>query len=651
VVEPDTIIDGRYKVISRVGSGGMADVYLAEDQLLGRQVAVKLLHHHFAEDQEFVERFRREASSAAGLSHQNIVGIFDRGEWEGTYYIAMEYVAGRSLKTIVREEGALDPARAIDLVVQILRGARFAHRRGVVHRDLKPHNVIIDEEGRARVTDFGIARAGASDMTLTGSIMGTAQYLSPEQAQGYMVSGASDLYSIGVILYELLTGVVPFDGETAVAIAFKQVSAQARPPSEVNPAVPPALDAVVLRALAKDPAQRYADADEFIAALVREREALGPHGGQGYGGAVAVAPVGQPHDGAPPATGAMLLADDGYDEDPGDGPDIRRVLLWGLLAALVVGAIVAAVLLLSSPTRQVTVPNVTGETEQAASTKLRTVGLSAVPSLSSNASVASGRVIRQTPTGGSRVDSGASVSIVISSGPGSAALASVEGLTSAQALSRLRKAGFKPTSKEQPNAKVAQGRVIGTEPPAGTELQVGSPVSVLVSSGPAQVRVPDVSGDSLSGAEAALTAVGLAVGTVTQQVSAGQAAGSVLAQSPAAGSSVRTGAKVNLTVAKASAEVAVPKVVGETETQAAAALGGAGFVPGVVTLATSEESKVGVVLKQSPTGGHMARKGSTVTLTVGVNGPETTPTTTTPTTPTPTTPTTPPVTPPAAAAG
>jgi eukaryotic-like serine/threonine-protein kinase len=663
VVEPDTIIDGRYKVISRVGSGGMADVYLAEDQLLGRQVAVKLLHHHFAEDQEFVERFRREASSAAGLSHQNIVGIFDRGEWEGTYYIAMEYVAGRSLKTIVREEGALDPGRAIDLVVQILRGARFAHRRGVVHRDLKPHNVILDEEGRARVTDFGIARAGASDMTLTGSIMGTAQYLSPEQAQGYMVSGASDLYSIGVILYELLTGVVPFDGETAVAIAFKQVSAQARPPSEVNPSVPPALDAVVLRALAKDPAQRYADADEFIAALVRERQALpaspgavataGAHDPQRYGGVAAV-PVGPPHDGAPPVTGAMLLADDGYDEDPGagDGPGIRRVLLWGLLAALIVGAIVAAVLLLSSPTRQATVPNVTGESEQAASAKLRAAGLSAAPSLGSSATVASGRVISQSPAGGSRVDRGRSVSIVVSSGPGSAALPSVEGLPPSQALSRLRKAAFKPTIKEEPNAKVPQGRVIGTEPPAGTELQVGSPVSVLVSSGPAQVRVPNVSGDSLSGAEAALTAVGLAVGTVTQQVSAGQAPGTVLSQSPSPGSSVRTGTKVNLTAAKASDEVAVPKVAGQPETQAAAALGAAGFVPSVVPVPTSEEGKVGLVLKQSPAAGRMARKGSTVTLTVGTKGTETTPTTpTTPPTTTATTPTTPPVTPPAAAGG
>src|SRR5260370_6793493 len=217
----------------------MADVYLAQDQLLGREVAVKVLHRHFAEDQEFVERFRREASSAAGLSHPNIVGIFDRGECDGTYYIAMEYVAGRSLKAIVRENGALEPAVAIDIVVQILRAAQFAHKRGVIHRDLKPHNVIIDEEGRARVTDFGIARAGASDMTLTGSVMGTAQYLSPEQAQGYAVSASSDIYSVGVILYELLTGVVPFQGESAVAIAYKQAPAEPPPPSDLHPPLPP----------------------------------------------------------------------------------------------------------------------------------------------------------------------------------------------------------------------------------------------------------------------------------------------------------------------------------------------------------------------------------------------------------------------------
>src|SRR3954470_7245354 len=269
-----TIIDGRYRVLQRVGSGGMADVVCAEDLQLGRKVAIKLLHRRFAEDAEFVERFRREASSAAGLQHPNVVSVYDRGAWDGTYYIAMEFLEGRTLKRLILDEAPLDPARAIDLTTQILRAARFAHRHGIIHRDLKPQNVIVDAEGRAKVTDFGIARAGASDMTQTGSIMGTAQYLSPEQAQGHAVSEPSDLYSIGIILYELLTGRVPFDGESAVTIALKQVNERPVPPSMINPAVTPELEAVVLRALEKDPARRFPDADAFIAALEHARAAL-----------------------------------------------------------------------------------------------------------------------------------------------------------------------------------------------------------------------------------------------------------------------------------------------------------------------------------------------------------------------------------------
>src|SRR6185437_14908434 len=336
----------------------MADVYLAHDELLGREVAVKILHHHFAEDQEFVERFKREASSAAALQNPNIVGIFDRGEWNGTYYIAMEYVAGRSLKAIVREAGPLDPALAIDTVIQILRAARFAHRRGVIHRDLKPHNVILDEDGRARVTDFGIARAGASDMTLTGSIMGTAQYLSPEQAQGYAVSAASDIYSVGVILYELLTGVVPFEGETAVAIAFKQVSAVPRPPSELNPALPASIDAVVLRALAKDPIERYADDDELIAAL--------PDGGTPYDGYAALGA----ND---PPTGVMLAPPLVYGEErPPEEEDSKdRRWLWWVLGTLAALAVVALAVLLLGGKGKVNVPDVTGQNEQTADGILR----------------------------------------------------------------------------------------------------------------------------------------------------------------------------------------------------------------------------------------------------------------------------------------
>jgi serine/threonine-protein kinase len=646
MVEPDTIIDGRYRVISRLGSGGMADVYLAQDQLLGREVAVKVLHQHFAEDQEFVERFRREASSAAALSHPNIVGIFDRGEWNGTYYIAMEYVAGRSLKAIVREDGALPPAAAIDTVIQILRAARFAHRRGVIHRDLKPHNVIIDEEGRARVTDFGIARAGASDMTLTGSIMGTAQYLSPEQAQGHAVSGTSDLYSVGVILYELLTGAVPFEGETAVAIAFKQVSAEPRPPSELNPAVPPSLDAVVLRALAKDPAARYADADALIVALQHERDAL-----PAFSGATALtaveAPVHhvQPHP-APPATGSLLLAPAGFGPEYGPPPPVdrrgRRAMWWALAALLVAAAVVIAILLLQS-TQMVTVPNVAAQSEQAAGTTLRRGGLNPVPSLAPSTTVPVGLVISQSPHAGSRVEKGSGVSIVVSGGPSSAALVDVAGLSAAHAAAQLRKAGFKSTAKAQPSSTVKAGFVISTEPPAGTEVQIGSTITMLVSSGPPPVSVPDLAGQTLTAAEATLTEAKLALGTVTHKVSATEPPDTVISQTPTAGRSMRAGSKVNLTVTQEPKEVAVPGVVGRSEVQAVAMLEKAGFVAKTVNEATNEAAQVGTVLKQAPAAGAKAHKGAIVTIAIGaLNQPTTTTTTPTTTTTTTTTPAPPP---------
>ncbi len=654
MIDPGTIIDDRYRVISRLGSGGMADVYLAHDQLLGREMAVKVLHHHFAEDHEFVERFKREASSAAALSHPNIVGIFDRGEWDGTYYIAMEYVAGRSLKTIVREQGPLDPATAIDIVIQILRAARSAHRRGVIHRDLKPHNVILDEEGRARVTDFGIARAGASDMTLTGSIMGTAQYLSPEQAQGFAVSAASDLYSVGVILYELLTGTVPFEGETAVAIAFKQVSAEPRPPSALNPSLPHSLDAVVMRALAKDPAERYGDADEMIAALQHERDAL-----PALAGAPAAIHDHHVYHAPPPAqatgpsTGSLLLAPAGaaqYELDNGSAPEDRRGskrgLWWALAIVLVAAAAVLAVVLTQS-SKSVSVPSVTGQTEQAAGAALRRVGLNPAPSLASSTKVESGLVISQSPAAGSTAKKGSTVKIVVSGGPASKSLANVAGLSAAKAQEKLRKAGFKTTTKSESSKTVPSGQVIGTEPSAETEIQEGHLVTLLVSSGPAPIRVPDVTGQSLEAAEATLTNAELAVGTVTRRVSSTQTPGTVLAQSPTTGTSVHAGGKVNLTVAKAPREVEVPNVVGAAEAAATAALEHAGLKVHSEPHATTEQSQVGVVLEQSPAGKEKARKGTTVTIAVGTLTSTTTTTTTPPTTTTTTTTTTtPPATPP-----
>src|SRR5579859_236545 len=231
----------------------MADVYLAEDQELGRRFAIKILNGRHANDDQFIERFRREAKNAAALNHPNIVSIYDRGEAEDTYYIAMEYLDGRTLKELIVSRGAAPVNVAIEYARQILSALRFAHRHGIVHRDIKPHNVLVDGEGRVKVTDFGIARAGTSQMTDAGSIVGTAQYLSPEQARGADVDQRSDLYSLGVLMYEMLTGEVPFSGDTPVEIAMKHLSTAPEPPSKLRPDVPPALDKVVLRALAKDP--------------------------------------------------------------------------------------------------------------------------------------------------------------------------------------------------------------------------------------------------------------------------------------------------------------------------------------------------------------------------------------------------------------
>ncbi len=676
MIDPGTVIDGRYEVLSRIGTGGMADVYLARDQLLGRQVAVKLLQHRFAEDQEFVERFRREASSAAGLSHPNVVAIFDRGEWDGTYYIAMEYLPGRSLKAVVREQAPLDPTAAIEIVLQILQAARFAHRRGVIHRDLKPHNVILDEEGRAKVTDFGIARAGASDMTLTGSIMGTAQYLSPEQAQGHAVSAASDIYAVGIVLYELLTGTVPFDGETAVTIALKQVSAVPLPPSAVvnhalthppgvafthpldaaatgapapapaRAAIPPELDAVVLRALAKDPAERFADADEFTAALQHVRLGL-----LGAGERSPVAPGG--NGPVAPATSALLLApaaEDPAREDPGEASARRRRRRWwiagGVLLALIAAG-VALALLLPATKRQVTVPNVVGRTATLATTELKAADLVPVPSQAPSLDVAEGAVISLSPAAGSVVQRGAHVSVVVSTGPASVGVPDVRNLTSAQAEHKLEQAHFKPNVQNRSSATVPSGKVISTEPSQGVPLLAGSPVTVFVSSGPMQVEVPTVTGQSEAEARGSLRAAGLDVGAVTKREEAGQTAGTVLSQMPAAGSSVRSGEAVSLVVAKASQEVAIPRVVGKKQERAEGELIGAGFVVKSGTRAVSSVAEVGLVLQQNPAGGTKAKRGATIKLTVGELAPQTTPSTTTSTTPTTTTTTS--QTPPAAA--
>ena len=601
-LEAETVVDGRYRVLHRLGSGGMADVYVAQDLQLGRKVALKILYRRFAEDSEFVERFRREASSAAGLQHQHVVSVYDRGEYDGTYYIAMEYLEGRSLKTIVQQEAPLDPDRAIDLTIQVLRAARFAHRRGIIHRDLKPHNVIVDADGRAKVTDFGIARAGASDMTQTGSIMGTAQYLSPEQAQGHAVSAASDIYSIGIMLYELLTGRVPFEGESAVTVALKQVNERPTPPSAYNPAVTPELEEAVMRALEKDPARRYPDADAFIAALQAARD--------GTATAVLAAPP-PPLD--PPVEAYVYPEEPLAPREPRDG---GRWWLW-LLAVLVAAIGLAAVLLLPG-TQKVGVPTVVGADQANAEAKLRQDGFR-VDTVQKTAEQPSGQVIGQDPSGGTKAKKGSTVTLTVSSGPQQVAVPQVVGLTVSSARGRLSKAGLQASEREENSDTVAQGRVISVSPPEGQKVDKGSSVTLVVSSGKPQVEVPDVVGKSFDEAQSNLQAAGFKV-TRTDKES-DKDPGTVLSQNPNGGGRIDSGSTIALTVAKAPSQVPVPDVTGEDAPAAIAALSGQGFVIDQQSKDVPTPDGDGVVLEQNPAGGKKAKKGSKVTIVVGKFNP------------------------------
>ena len=593
LVPENTVVDGRYRMLHKIGSGGMADVYCAEDTHLGRRIAMKLLHRRFAQDTEFVERFRREASSAAGLQHPNVVGVYDRGEFEDTYYIAMEYCEGRSLKDVIRAEAPLDVRRAIGITKQILLAARFAHRRNVIHRDLKPHNVLLDAEDGVKVTDFGIARAGASDITQAGAIMGTAQYLSPEQAQGSPVTEASDVYSIGVVLYELLTGKAPFEGESTVAIALMHVNQPAPSPRELVPAIPRELEAVVLKALAKSTADRYPDAESFLRDLeaVESRLDRGPVDTESTAVfapvAIGMPPASTPPPppppvavGPPPSADGPAVVESMLDvpppPPPGEPPDEHaarrnRWLLPALLVALAALAVVGF-LALRSPS-QVSVPIVVGQTLDSARAELERAGLEADVRRRADRAPRD-IVIDQVPNAGRNVDDGSSVAVFVSNGPGTVKVPDLLGLPEADAKRRLRAAALTPDVQRESSAKVASGLVIRTDPSAGRPVDRRSEVTLFVSSGAEQVVVPDVTGQDETSAVTALRGKGLSA--VVREKASMEPQGTVVSQSPAGGVQVDQGTSVTLFVSNGKV-LEVPDVTGLSQADAESQLEDAGF--------------------------------------------------------------------------
>jgi serine/threonine-protein kinase len=616
-VAGNTLVDGRYRILRRIGSGGMADVYCAEDSHLGRQVAIKVLHRRFAQDQEFVERFRREAKSAAGLSHPNVVGVFDRGEHEGTYYIAMEFLTGRTLKDIVTSEAPLPQERVIDVGTQILQAAGFAHRHGVIHRDFKPHNVIVDEHGHAKVTDFGIARAGASEMTETGSIMGTAQYLSPEQAQGHAVTATSDIYSIGVMLYEMLAGRLPFEGDSAVAVALKHLSEPPAPISQWRPDVHPALEAVVMAALAKHPAQRWQSAEDLAAALeaARAQSEAGHNGGQDT---ASFAPIPMPADDATAATQpadatAPALA-------PVAVPREERERRWpwftiGILTLALVAALLYVILSGALTTEQNEVPRVTGKQLVAARALMERAGFE-VQTERVRSSQPFDQVVDQDPNPGEEADAGSTVTLEVSDGPGTVLVPPVANLRQGQAIKDLEDAGLKVTVDTEPSDKVKKDFAVRTVPPEGEEVTKGTRVRLLVSSGPEQIAVPDVTGLSRESAEARLRDDGFAVAVAQQESDAPE--GDVISQSPSAGTEMTRGETVTITVSTGRPQVDVPDVIGMSERSARSTLGSAGLEPVTQERTVTDPAQDGVVVEQRPGSGTQVDPGRQVVIVIGV---------------------------------
>jgi len=625
-----TVFDGRYRIIRKLGAGGMADVYLAEDQELGRRVAIKILNDRHAADDSFIERFRREAKNAAGLSHPNIVSIYDRGEAEGTYYIAMEFLDGRSLKELIVGRGPAPIKTAIDYARQILAAVGFAHRHGIVHRDIKPHNVLVGPEGRLKVTDFGIARSGASQMTEVGSIIGTAQYLSPEQARGAPVDQTSDLYSVGVVLSEMLTGQVPFTGDTPLEIAMKHLSEVPRPPSELRPEVPHDLDSIVLRALAKEPAERYQSADEMDADLQRVLEGLpvdpetetAATAVLSGSGVLAAAPTSVltrpttavPARPAPPGT-TPPAGYYGY-----EGPPRRRRPIWpwvlSILLLLAAGA--AAWFAYTKIQDQldknapVAVPPVTLIKESLAVDKIRGAGLVPKVARDFSNSVEKGTVIDQSPAAGEKVAPHSNVDITVSKGKETVTVPSVIGKNRDDAISTLVNAGLDPTAFPVASSR-AVDTVTGQDPPPGKVVEKGSRVRINYSSGPAQVDVPSVIGLQFAQASAALQAQGFAV--ARSDVDSERPKGEVVDQSPSG--QAQKGSTITLSVSKGPKLSTVPDVTAQDEDSARSALEQSGFVVQVQQQDVNDPGLEGIVLNQSPTGGSRAKQGSTVTITVG----------------------------------
>lgn len=636
------VLDGRYAIRSRVARGGMASVYLAVDERLDREVAVKVMHANLVSDEDFVRRFIREARSAARLTHPGVVQVFDQGEDDGVVFLAMEYVPGRTLRDLMRERGPLTPREALEVMEPVLDALGAAHRAGIVHRDVKPENVLLADDGRVKVADFGLARAvsTATASSSTGVLLGTVAYLAPEQVERGAANARSDVYASGILLFELLTGSKPFEGETALQVAYQHVHDDVPPPSSRASGIAPSIDELVLTATARAPEDRPADARELLMVLRETRRRTPPAD-------LDRRPISRHSDGPPPpavnsdedwrrpddaASGrgdatvslAALAADDARhatsridlpaDAEP-RAPRRRHrrgrvVTLVVLLAAVLLGA--AGWYVGAGPGAYVDVPRVVGQSQQDAVKVLDARGLDHSVKQVYSESAPVGQVTATDPGPGDKVRKNGSVELEVSRGPERHAVPKVVGMSEVEARAAVLDAQLTvgEISRDYDD-KVSEGDVISASPAPGKELKRGTAVDLVVSKGREPVDVTSWVGKPADQATAALKKDGFKV-TSTEDFSEQVPKGSVIAQSPDSGTAYR-GDTVKLVVSKGPPLVEVPSVIGMQRNRATQELTKAGFQVNVDKVLGGY---FGTVRFQSPGGGSKAPKGSTVTITI-----------------------------------
>ncbi|MDO5335069.1 MAG: Stk1 family PASTA domain-containing Ser/Thr kinase [Coriobacteriia bacterium] len=628
------VLNDRYEITERVGIGGMAEVYRAQDKVLGRMVAVKVMLPQYAADETFTKRFRLEAASAARLQSPYIVSIYDWGLDGDTYYIVMEFLRGTDLKTAIQERGAINQRKVAEIGSQVAQALSVAHGASIIHRDIKPQNIMIQPDGNIKVMDFGIARAGDAGLSQTSTVLGTAHYVSPEQAQGKELGAASDIYSLGIVMYEAATGKLPFEGQDAVSVAVKQVNEIPAPPSSVNPNIDPTLELIIMKALEKDPAKRFTDASEMRHALndflAGRPVNIGDVStmpttvmGASAGSTTTVMPRSAAPSG-PAATTALPTQSAGSSFGMPEEPEKKgkNKVIAAVVAIIAIVAIAAGVFALTnSGAEMVDVPKVSGETLAQATSELEAAGFVIGDTTEVyNSEVEEGKVVSTNPEGGMKAEAGSRIDITVSKGTESVTVPSLLGKSADEARAALEDLGLTAEQGDDVYSdKYEEGKVAKQSVKSGSKASKGDTITFNLSKGSNLTDIPNVVGFTKDAAESALDGAGFHYDTVYDN-SSSVPEGNVISQNKSG--QAAPGTTVRITISKGPKEetVSVPNVVGLDEGTAESRLENAGFRYDAQYKTVSQASKDGIVLSQSSTGS--AKKGATITIVIGI-GPDT----------------------------